>query len=282
MVMRKIIEIDEDKCTGCSICIPNCQEGALQVIDGKCRLISDLFCDGLGACVGHCPEGAMKVVEREAEEYDEKRVMKENIIPKGEATILAHLSHLKDHGASKYLNEALDYMKEKGIDNPLEKEDKKKSVKACNCPGGKMMDFSDDSDSETDETGKRSSQLRQWPLQLHLVNPNAPYFEKRDVILAADCTAFAIGDFHKDYLKGKSIAIACPKLDSDKEMYIDKLSMMIDDAKINTLTVMIMEVPCCGGLLMIAKEALDKSKRKIPIKSVVISLKGEKISEGWV
>ena len=153
---------------------------------------------------------------------------------------------------------------------------------ACGCPGSNVMDFSDECSCNSDETGTRSSQLRQWPVQLHLVPPNAPFFQNKDVLLVADCVAYAIGDFHKDYIKGRSISIACPKLDSNTDIYLDKLVSMIDDAKINTLTVMTMEVPCCSGLLGIAKSAVGKSSRKIPIKSIVISIKGEILKEEWI
>ncbi|MFH1683358.1 MAG: 4Fe-4S binding protein [Candidatus Margulisiibacteriota bacterium] len=219
MVKRTIIKIDEEKCNGCGLCIPNCKEGALQIIDGKARLISDIFCDGLGACLGHCPEGAISMEEREAKDFNEEKV-KEHLAPKS----------------------------------------------GCACPGAKMMDFSQ-------EQGQ-GSQLRQWPIQLHLVPPNAPYFQGKDVVLAADCVAYALGDFHKDHLKGKSLAIACPKLDDGQDIYLQKLVAMIDQAKINTLMVMTMEVPCCGGLLSLANQAAAQARRKIPVKSIVVGLQG--------
>lgn len=149
------------------------------------------------------------------------------------------------------------------------------------CPGSAMKDFRQ-SETAAEETGKRQSQLRQWPIQLHLVSPLAPYFQKADVVLAADCVAYALGDFHKDHLKGKGLAIACPKLDEGQDVYVDKIRSLIDDALINTLTVMIMQVPCCMGLVNIAQEAVQNAKRKIPIKSVVVSLQGEILSEDWV
>jgi NAD-dependent dihydropyrimidine dehydrogenase PreA subunit len=277
MVKREIIKIDEEKCNGCGLCVPNCPEGALQIIDGKARLVSDLFCDGLGACIGNCPEGAIFVEEREAEEYDERKVM-ENIVKQGKNTIKAHLQHLKDHGADKYLKQAKDFLQEMGIDDPI-----KEGIHAhgASCPGSRIMEFSKEEKSVT-EGGKRSSQLRQWPIQLHLLSPNAPYFIGKDVLLAADCTAFSIGDFHKDFLKGKTLAIACPKLDSGRDIYVDKIRKMIDEAKINTLTVLVMEVPCCSGLLQIAKKALDSATRKIPIKLIVVGIKGEIIKEEWI
>lgn len=276
MSKRSIIKINEEKCNGCGLCVPNCYEGALQIIDNKARLISDLFCDGLGACIGHCPQEALTIEERETEPYDEVKVMKENIIPKGMNTIKAHIDHLREHGATTYLNKAMEVLNKEGIE--IQKTDENKGC-AGGCPGSRMMDFSDESIEGSNNNIK--SQLRQWPVQLHLLNPMAPYFEKADVLLVADCTAYALGDFH-NHIKGKTIAIACPKLDSDKEIYIDKLASMIDDSKINTLTIMIMEVPCCGGLIMLAKEALEKSKRNIPIKKIVVGIKGEILSEDWV
>ncbi|MBI5400458.1 4Fe-4S ferredoxin [Candidatus Saganbacteria bacterium] len=151
----------------------------------------------------------------------------------------------------------------------------------CGCPGAAMQDFRGEQETK-EETGKRQSQLRQWPLQLHLISPLAPYYQKADVLLSADCVAFTVGDFHKDFLKGKSLAIACPKLDEGQDIYVEKIKSLIDDAKINTLTVMIMQVPCCGGLVALAKEALKAAKRKIPVKAIVVSLQGDVLSEEWV
>ena len=150
------------------------------------------------------------------------------------------------------------------------------------CPGSKMQDLRKKEETKGDESGKRESQLGQWPIQLHLVSPMAPYYDKADVLLSADCVAYTVGDFHKDYLKGKSIAIACPKLDEGQDVYVEKIKSLIDDAKINTLTVMTMQVPCCAGLVAIARQALESAKRKIPIKSIVVSLQGDILSEEWV
>lgn len=282
---RQIIEIDEELCNGCGDCVPNCAEGALQIIDGKARLISDLFCDGLGACLGHCPLGAIEVIEREAEPYDEVKTMAENIVPAGQGTIKAHLEHMRDHNETEYLKQAFQYLKENNIPNPMETEKKESNMAGHaggGCPGSRMMDFSQSEASTGDIEGTRPSQLRQWPVQLHLLSPVAPYLRGADLLLAADCTAFTAGDFHKDYLKDKALAIACPKLDSGQDSYIEKLVGMIDEAKINTLTVMIMEVPCCGGLIQLAKMAVEQAGRKIPVKQVVVSIKGEILSEDWV
>ena len=260
MVKREIIKINEENCNGCGVCIPNCPEGALQVIDGKARLISDIYCDGLGACIGHCPLGAISTEEREAEEYNEKKVMRENIIKAGKNTIIAHLKHLKDHGETAYLQDAMAVLKEKGIDISLD----------------------DEKGNKIEESEPQISQLKQWPIQLHLVPPNAPYFHGKDVLLVADCVGYSLGDFHNKYMKNKSLVIACSKLDSDQDIYQQKLTSMIDDAKINTLTVMIMEVPCCRGLLYLAKNAAENAYRKIPIKVIIVSIKGEILREEWV
>jgi ferredoxin len=284
MVKREIIKIDEEKCNGCGVCIPNCPEGALQVIDEKARLISDIYCDGLGACIGYCPQGAITAEEREAEEYDEKKVMRENIIKAGKNTIIAHLKHLKEHGEIGYLQDALSVLKEEKIEINLEEDN------GCNCdhpphspcPGTKMVAMADQQKVTIDPASPQTSQLRQWPVQLHLVPPTAPYFHGKDVLLVADCVGYSLGDFHKQYLKGKSLVIACPKLDSNQDVYLQKLTSMIDDTKINTLTVMIMEVPCCSGLLRLAQKAAETASRKIPIKVIIVSINGEILREEWI
>jgi len=279
-MLRKIIKIDEEKCTGCGDCIPNCPEGALQIIDGKARLVSDLFCDGLGACLGPCPVGAMTVEEREAEPYDEKMVMK-NIVKQGENVIKAHLEHLRNHGETGYLKEAIEFLNEKGVAVPMEKS--KNNCVSSGCPGAKTVDLR--SKTETEAGGasvKTRSQLKQWPVQLHLVNPQAPYYQKADVLLVADCVAYALGNFHNDYLKGKPIAIACPKLDENQEIYLEKIKSWFEDAKIKTLTVMIMQVPCCRGLLNLTQAALEKSERKVPVRYIIVGIDGEIITEEWL
>jgi ferredoxin len=285
---RKIIQIDEEKCNGCGNCIPNCHEGAMQLIDGKARLISDLFCDGLGACIGHCPEGAIEIIEREAEPYDERKVM-EMIVPKGRNTILAHLRHLRDHNETEFLKQANDYIKENDIMINMDTSPAASQHGECGCPGSVTRDFNTESIAAAQNSDPRqpeplqpaASELRQWPVQLHLLNPQASYFRNADVVLAADCAAFAMGDFHARFLKGKSIAIACPKLDSNKESYIQKLSSMIADTKINSLTVVMMEVPCCGGLLHMAQTARGNAGRNIPVKKAIVNLQGAVIEEEW-
>lgn len=270
---RKIITIDEKKCTGCGNCIPACPEGAIQIIDGKARLISDLFCDGLGACIGNCPEGAITIEEREAEPYNERKTM-ENIVKQGDNVIKAHIEHLRAHNEEKYLKEALDFLKEKGYDmNEFDKRDKAHShLHSGGCPGSRNIIF--DKKDASEYKGEIPSYLKHWPIQLHLISPLASQYQNADVILVADCVAYAFGDFHRKFLSGKSIAIACPKLDEGKEIYIEKIRALIDEANIKSLTVIIMQVPCCSGLLKLTQEANSKAKRKIEIECVVIGIDG--------
>jgi len=274
MGKRKIIKIDERKCTGCALCIPNCPEGALQIIDKKARLISDLFCDGLGACIGHCPEGAITIEEREAESYDEKKVMG-NIIKQGKNVIKAHLEHLRGHGAENYLKEALEVLSARGIKNPLEKA-KPHAHGHPGCPGVKVMDLrKKEKAKKTKKALGHVSQLGQWPVQIRLVPPFAPYLKGADLLIAADCVPFAYADFHEDLLKGKILLIGCPKLD-DAEFYKEKITQILKQNDIKSVTCAHMEVPCCFGLVNIIKEALSASGKDIPFKEATIGIKGEK------
>ena len=254
-MIRTIIKIDEKKCNGCGVCISGCHEGALQLINGKAVMVSDLYCDGLGACIGDCPVDAITFEERKAEPYNECAVM-ERLLPQGSEIMKAHLNHLKEHGETELYQQGLNYLKENNIN----------------------IDINDLQHT----AAVQLSELRQFPVQLHLLNPQAGFFRKENVLLAADCTAFASGEFHSRFLKGKMLAIACPKLDANQQTYIDKLTVMIDVAQIDTLTVLIMEVPCCGGLVHIAEKAREQAKRHIPIKVIVLSVQGELISEKWM
>jgi NAD-dependent dihydropyrimidine dehydrogenase PreA subunit len=287
---RDILKIDEELCNGCGQCVPNCHEGALQVIDGKVRLISELMCDGLGACIGHCPEGAITIETREAEPYNEVAVM-EQMISKGKNTITAHLKHLKDHGETVYLQTGVNYLKgrkdELGFNLPdvlheVHDHGHIQGHAGGGCPGSKAVVIERPKDDKLNVSSEQPSELRQWPVQMHLLNPNAPYLRGSDLLLAADCVAFSMGNFHSRYLKGRSLAIACPKLDHGSEIYIEKLTAMIDVAKVNTITVMMMEVPCCGGLLQMVKNASSKASRKVPVKEMTISLSGEVLNDEWV
>jgi ferredoxin len=281
MEKRKIISIDEKKCDGCGVCIPNCPEGAIQIIDGKARLISDIFCDGLGACLGHCPQGAISVEERGADPYDERRVMK-NIVKQGKNTIMAHLQHLKEHGETDYLNEAFDYLKEHDIKVDFNSKTETETFQPQGCPSAQSIEFKEEDTQQSASFPSQSSQLRQWPVQMHLISPDASYFKQSDLLLAADCVAYSIGDFHQRFLSGKRLAIACPKLDSNKDVYLQKLIQLINEAQINTLTVVTMQVPCCTGLLLMAKKAVKEASRNIPIKHIMISIKGEILKDEWI
>jgi len=278
---RTIIAIDEKKCTGCGLCIPNCPEGALQIIDNKARLVGDLFCDGLGACLGHCPEGAITTEEREAVEYSEREVMK-NIVTQGANVIAAHLKHLRDHNQHGYVAEAEAFLREHDIPVPGSETTTVQAPASGGCPGSRARSFNVHREDTAVTTDSTPSQLRQWPVQLHLISPLADYYKGSDVVLAADCVAYALGDFHAAWLKGKSLAIACPKLDDGQESYIEKIVALIDTARINTLTVMIMEVPCCGGLMRMVSEATARATRKVPVKKIVVGIEGNIIHEQWV
>jgi NAD-dependent dihydropyrimidine dehydrogenase PreA subunit len=278
MQKRKIINIDEAKCNGCGLCVPNCPEGALQIIDGKARLISDLFCDGLGACIGHCPQGAINIEEREAEEYDESKVMA-NIVKQGRNIIKAHLEHLKSHKQDKYLKQAIAYLKERGLENPLEKEGKvHQGHMPSECPGLKVMDFrTKEKLQQTEQSAAKGvSALRQWPVQITLVPPFAPYLEGADLLIAADCVPFAYADFHQDLLKDKTLLVGCPKLD-DLRLYEQKITQILKNNSIKSITYAHMEVPCCFGLVGIIKNAISASSKAMPFKEIVISIKGEKL-----
>jgi ferredoxin len=283
---RKIIKINEEKCNGCGLCIPDCAEGALQIVDGKARLISDLFCDGLGACLGSCPEGAIEVEEREAEPYNERKVMENNIVPAGENTIKIHLEHLKSHGADEFFNEAVAYLKEKGIKNPLD-DIREKTDESCGhhgggCPGSRAMTLKPiqkpeiKAEVQKNETGPLQSQLGHWPVQIHLLSPHAPFLKNADLMIIADCVAFAYANTHEEFIKGKAVAIGCPKLD-DGEAYIDKIASIIQVAKPKSITIVRMEVPCCGGMTEIVKQAMKKADEIVPFSVQVISLSGKKL-----
>lgn len=272
---RQIIRIDEEKCDGCGLCAGGCPEGALQMIDGKARLVSEITCDGLGACVGDCPQGAITVETREAAPYDECLTL-DNLIPKGANTLKAHLKHLYEHSQTTFLDQALVYLKERQVPIPAFKE------KAMHegCPGSAPRNLIH-APAPTPQEGL-VSQLTHWPVQLHLISPMNPVFDKADLLIAADCVAFAMADFNQQALPGKKLVIACPKLDQNQTVYLDKLTALIDEAQVNTITVMIMEVPCCGGLLRLAQTAAERATRKVPIKVVVVGVDGQLRKEAWV
>jgi NAD-dependent dihydropyrimidine dehydrogenase PreA subunit len=309
---RDILKIDEELCNGCGQCVPNCHEGALQVIDGKVRLVSELMCDGLGACIGHCPEGAITIESREAEPYNETIVMSQ-MKNQGKNTIIAHMKHLKDHGETGFLQEAVAFLRSNRMElsfDPdsviMEVHNHRNIVAAAatggaglhvaashhhvankqfegGCPGSRTMVFERPEDPEVHSaSSNQPSELRQWPVQMHLVNPNAPYFRGSDLLLAADCVAFSTGGFHSNHLKGRSLAIACPKLDHGTESYVEKLTAMIDVSKVKTITVMMMEVPCCGGLLQMVRAALANASGSVPVRKMIVGINGEILQDEWV
>lgn len=296
-MIREIIKIDEELCNGCGQCVPNCHEGALQIIDGKARLVSELMCDGLGACLGHCPEGALEIEKREADEYDETIVIQQ-MIPKGANTVIAHLKHLKDHNEIAFLKEAVGYLKANEetieLDIPAiisavhnSQPEAPAASGGCGggCPGSAPVSFEKPAFMMAPQAAPKpggQSELQQWPVQMHLINPAASYFKGSDLLIAADCTAFAHGDFHGSFIKGKKLVIACPKLDQGKEIYLEKIIRLIDESRVNTITVAIMEVPCCGGLSHLVQMATERAQRKVPVKEVVIGIRGDIISEEWV
>jgi Fe-S-cluster-containing hydrogenase component 2 len=257
---RNIVNIDESKCDGCGLCISACAEGAIQLVNGKAKLVSDIYCDGLGACLGECPQDAITIEERDASAFDENAVHKH-------------------------------------LENISVKPKKGKHVHS-GCPNMAVMSFGKDGSSEKNSkqehrqdppslsvaTVRRSacatlsSELSQWPVQMHLVPPVAPYWDNADLLICADCVPFAFPNFHSELLKGKKLVIACPKLD-DTDPYLEKLTIIFKENNVKSITVARMEVPCCGGIVMIAQRALQESGKQIPLSTVIVSIRGE-ILEG--
>jgi NAD-dependent dihydropyrimidine dehydrogenase PreA subunit len=240
-IKRKIIKIDEAKCDGCGVCVPSCAEGAIQIIDGKARLIAEKFCDGLGACLRECPNDALQVIEREAEDFDEKGVEE----------------HLKAREQS---------------------EPKETFTMACGCPSAQIQSFApaktcQEANQPTFQ-GSTASTLTHWPIQIRLVPATAPFLKGADLLVAADCTPAAYPNFHRDYLQGKVVMIGCPKFD-EAQAYIQKFADIFNTAGIKSITVLTMEVPCCQGLPTIVRKGLELANKKIPLEQVIISTRGE-------
>ena len=295
-MLRDLIVIDEEKCDGCGLCITACHEGALQIINGKAVLINDLLCDGLGACIGDCPLGAIKITNKDAEPYDEVKVM-QHLSPKGKDVVYAHLKHLKDHKEDKWLDEGIAWLNANTSSLPfdlievlvkLSVEENLSGIKSdcslgtCSGEEHKSFDLADNESVQNINNIKVPSALNHWPVQMHLINPQSSVFFGADLLLSADCVAHAIGDFHNSFLKAKKLAIFCPKLDSNTESYIEKLKMMIDVAKINTITVMMMEVPCCHSMLKMVQIAQQESNRKLPVKVMIVSIEGKILKDEWL
>lgn len=241
-VKRKIIEIDDELCDGCGQCVPSCAEGALEIIDGKAKVVADMYCDGLGACLGECPNGALKVIEREADEFDEDAVE--------------------------------EYLAEKEKHKPEEKE----GTMACGCPSAQIQDFK--SEASCQEANRPAniedvdSALSHWPVQIKLVPPTAPFLKEADLLVVADCVPFAFPSLHRDFIKGKVVMVGCPKFD-DAQEYVDKFAEIFRTADIKSITALVMEVPCCSGLPGIVKKGLEASGKDIPLEAVVISVRGK-------
>ena len=237
-VIRKIIEIDEEKCNGCGNCVVSCAEGAIEIIDGKAKIIKDLLCDGLGACMGDCPEDALKIIEREADEFDEEAVH-------------VHLENIKKQEAPKTL--------------------------ACGCPSTRLQEFGSASPCQSANIPKSlsggTSALTHWPVQINLIPPTAPFLKGSDLLIAADCVPVTYPDLHKDFLTGRTVMIGCPKFD-DTEGYIAKFAEIFKVANLKSITLLIMEVPCCSALSGIVKRAMELSGQNIPVNEVVVGLKG--------
>ena len=237
--LRKIIYIDDKFCNGCGQCVPACAEGAIQVVDGKARLISERFCDGLGACLGECPQGAIRIIEGKADEFDPEAVEK----------------HL--------------------LDKDRQKEDSAIRMPA-GCPSNRVQTFSVSSGEDSSEASRGSipSALSHWPVQIRLVPPSAPFLKGADLLIAADCTPIAYPSFHNDFLKDKVVMIGCPKFD-DAQLYLQKFTEIFKNTDIRSITVLVMEVPCCQGLLMIIDKALESAGTNIPVEEITISPAGK-------
>jgi NAD-dependent dihydropyrimidine dehydrogenase PreA subunit len=259
MAKRKIIEIDRDLCNGCGLCTTACAEGALELDDeGKAVLVRELFCDGMGACLNVCPTDALKVIERESEGYDPAETYK-------------HVLKTRGKEAARHVHGAAAQAQGHGRPGPSVPKPKPGAM-ACGCPSSLAQEIKREP-AESGRTVSGRSELTQWPVQLHLVSPFAPYLKNADLLIAADCTAFALGSFHQDLLKGKKLVIACPKLD-DTEGYVEKLAEIIKMNMIKSVTVAIMTVPCCSGLHYMVEDAVEKSGAKIVPKKVVVGIDG--------
>ncbi len=248
-IKRKIIQIDEEKCDGCGQCVIGCAEGALAIVDGKAKVISDNLCDGLGACIGECPQDALEIIERDADEYDE-------------AAVEAHLE-------TQEVKES----------KPREK------AMPSGCPSAQIQSFSPGpcaaANKPTMQVSDQASALTHWPVQIRLIPPHAPFLKGADLLVVADCVPVAFPRLHQDLMQGKAIMIGCPKFD-DAEEYIEKFAAIFETAGIKSVTTVVMEVPCCSGLPMMVQKGLEKSGAQVPLSQVVVSTRGEIIEEQLV
>lgn len=270
-VKRQIITIDEEKCDGCGNCVPACVEGALQVIDGKARLVKESYCDGLGACLGDCPQGALLVTTLEVEAYDEPGVLG-YLQQTAPAQVARHVAHLREHGfESSYQPGA--QPQPAAIPLHMTAAPKATAVPFPACPSAQPRQWQEAQPAVTDaaEAPRLKSELRQWPVQLHLVPAQAPFYEGADLTLIADCVPFARPNFHAEYLKDSAVAVGCPKLD-DGNAYVRKVAQILANNDVRSLKVAYMEVPCCRGLVMIAQQALALSGKDIPLATEIVSI----------
>lgn len=240
-VKRKIVQIDDELCDGCGQCVPACAEGAIEIVDGKARIVAERYCDGLGACLGECPGGALTIIEREAEDFDEEAVS-------------AHLKEIE------------------------KKEEPAEATLACGCPSTELQTFiapaSEGAALQADRRTRSVSRLSHWPVQIRLVPPTAPFLKGADLLVVADCVPVAYPDLHADFLEGKVVLMGCPKFD-DTEAYIQKFIEIFQTAGIKGITTLVMEVPCCAGLPMIVKRAMEAAGKRIPVEEILISTRGE-------
>lgn len=248
MAVRKIVSIDESKCNGCGLCIPNCAEGALKIIDGKAKLVKDIYCDGLGACLGHCPMEAINIIEREADDFNIQQVE--------------------------------EFLKEKKVEEKS-KFNNQMDMHMGGCPGSRMKMINRKAKEGENLNVKATSTLRQWPVQLSLVSANAPYFKGADLLITADCVPFAYANYHNDFLNDRAVVVGCPKLD-DVSYYTEKLSDIIKNNELESITVLRMEVPCCGGMAMAAKDARNMAGSDVPVKVVTIGIEGEVLKREYL
>ena len=247
---RKIVTINEDLCDGCGNCVTACSEGALKIVDGKAKLAKEDFCDGFGDCIGDCPTGALTIEERESSPFDEEATKDYLLKTLGKEAVLKMEEAQKKHTVKEH--------------PPL----------PCGCPGSFVQTLNTSIATGILSHQKTVSQLRNWPVQITLLPVKAPYYNNADVVVAADCCAYAYGSFHNDFIKDHTLAIGCPKLDNAKS-HEEKLTAIFSENDIQSVTVTYMEVPCCMGLLKLVEEAVRKSGKEIPLKEVKIGIRGE-------
>jgi ferredoxin len=258
---RKIIEIERDLCDGCGLCTTACAEGALALDkENKAVLVKDIYCDGLGACLDVCPTGALRIIERESPGYDA-------------GAAYEHVFHTRGKEAARHVH---GIGEAGGPGRAPGAAAEKRMPLAAICPGSAAHEIPGECGEGKAPASAGASELRQWPIQLHLISPQAPYFRGSDLLVAADCTAFALGSFHADLLRGKRLVIACPKLD-ETDGYIEKLAELIRQNSLRSLTVAIMTVPCCSGLYRMVELAVERSGLKIPLRKEVIPIDGKRM-----